>query len=130
MRIQSMRLVAKCLVIAMLAISIVPRVEAGISPSEIIGPPQTDILADQGKIQKIIEMKVIRNKLEKFGFTQQEVRARLDQLNEQQIHRLALNIDDLRVGSGGVGVAIAIILACILVVLLLQISGHKIIITK
>jgi hypothetical protein len=51
MRIQSMRLVAKCLVMAMLIISIAPRVEAGISPSEIIGLSQTDILADQGKIQ-------------------------------------------------------------------------------
>ena len=125
-----MRSVAKCLVIAMLAISIVPRVEAGISPSEIIDPSQTDILADQEKIQKIIETKVIRNRLEKLGFTQQEALARLDQLNEQQIHRLALNIDDIRVGGGGVEVAIAILLACILVVLLLQISGHKIIITK
>jgi hypothetical protein len=73
---------------------------------------------------------VIRNRLEKLGFTQQEALARLDQLNEQQIHRLALNIDDIRVGGGGVEVAIAILLACILVVLLLQISGHKIIITK
>jgi hypothetical protein len=73
---------------------------------------------------------VIRDTLEKFGFTQQEVQARLDQLNDQQIHWLALNTDDIRVGSSGVEVAIAIVLACILVVLLLQVSGHKIITTK
>lgn len=73
---------------------------------------------------------MIRDTLEKFGFTQQEVQARLDQLNDQQIHWLALNTDDIRVGSSGVEVAIAIVLACILVVLLLQVSGHKIITTK
>jgi hypothetical protein len=40
---------------AMLAISIAPRVEAGISQSEIVGLSQTDILADPGKFKKLLK---------------------------------------------------------------------------
>ncbi|MGB9714827.1 MAG: hypothetical protein ACPL1G_00215 [Thermodesulfovibrionales bacterium] len=50
---------------------------------------------------------------------------------EIQIHNIALNIDKLRLGGdccNGLGVIIALLVIAILVVLLIQLTGHKVII--
>lgn len=118
------------LVITMFLIGIAPRVDAGLSPSEVIAVSQTDRSSNLQKIQEFLEMKLVRERLEKFGFTQDEIQARLNQLSDQQIHHFAQNLDDLKVGGDALGVVIALLLIAILVVLLLQFTGHKIILTK
>ena len=118
------------LVITMFLIGIAPRVDAGLSPSEVIAVSQTDRSSNLQKIQEFLEMKLIRERLEKFGFTQDEIQARLNQLSDQQIHHFAQNLDDLKVGGDALGVVIALLLIAILVVLLLQFTGHKVILTK
>lgn len=118
------------LVITMFLIGIAPRVDAGLSPSEVIAVSQTDRSSNLQKIQEFLEMKLVRERLEKFGFTQDEIQARLNQLSDQQMHHFAQNLDDLKVGGDALGVVIALLLIAILVVLLLQFTGHKIILTK
>ncbi len=118
------------LVITMFLIGIAPRVDAGLSPSEVIAVSQTDRSSNLQKIQEFLEMKLVRERLEKFGFTQDEIQARLNQLSDQQIHHFAQNLDDLKVGGDALGVVIALLLIAILVVLLLQFTGHKVILTK
>ncbi|MBW2174680.1 MAG: PA2779 family protein, partial [Deltaproteobacteria bacterium] len=78
----------------------------------------------------ILETKMIRTRLEQLGFSQDEIQARLTQLNDQQIHQLALNLDKIKVGGGGLEILIVILLIGILVVLYLQYSGRKIVIQK
>jgi len=128
MRIPLMKYIACYLVFAMFMISIVPRVGAGFIPSEIIAPPQLDRTADLQKIQKVLETKMVRERLENLGFTESEIQKRLNQLSDEQIHNLALNIDQLKVGGNGLGVVIVILVIAILVVLLLQLTGHKVIV--
>jgi hypothetical protein len=119
------------LVIAMFIIGIAPRVDAGLAPSEIIALTQADRDADLGKIQKILETKAIGDRLAQFGLTQDEVQKRLAQLNDQQIHKIALQLDDLKIGQDdAIGVIIAVLVIIILVVVLLKITGHKVIVTK
>jgi hypothetical protein len=130
-RIPFMKQLTWYLVIAMFIIGIAPRVEAGLAPSEIIALAQVDRDADLGKIQKILETKAISERLIQFGLTQDEVQKRLAQLSDQQIHKIALQLDDLKIGQDdALGVIIALLVIVILVVVLLKITGHKVIVTK
>jgi urease accessory protein UreE len=66
-----------------------------------------------------------------FGLTQDEVQKRLTQLSDRQIHQIALQLDDLKIGQDDVlAVIIALLFIAILVVVLLKLTGHKVIVTK
>lgn len=131
MRIPFMKHVTWYLVIAMFIIGIAPRVDAGLAPSEIIALTQIDRNADLVKIQKVLEVKAISERLMQFGLTQDEVQKRLIQLSDQQIHQIALQLDDLKVGQDdALTLLIALLFIAILVVVLLKLTGHKVIVTK
>ena len=131
MRIPFMKHVTWYLVIAMFIIGIAPRVDAGLAPSEIIALTQMDRTADLVKIQKVLEVKAISERLMQFGLTQDEVQKRLIQLSDQQIHQIALQLDDLKIGQDdALTLLIALLFIAILVVVLLKLTGHKVIVTK
>lgn len=130
MRIPMMRYIALYLVFAMFMIGITPRVEAGLVPSQIIQTSQIDRSAEIERIQRVLEMKVVKDRLEKFGYTADEIRQRLDSLSDHQVHQLAQQIDELRVGGDGLGVVVALLVIVILVIVILQLTGHKVIVTK
>jgi hypothetical protein len=127
MRIPFFRQIAWYLVAAMFIIGIAPRVEAGFSPSEVI-KAGFHRAADISKIRQVIETKMVRERLEKLGFTQDEVASRLGQLSDSQIHQLAQNLDDIQAGGDGLGIIIALLVIAILVVLLIKLTGHKVIV--
>jgi len=117
------------LVVAMLVIGITPRVYAGFSPSEATGLSPAERSSDLRKIQTVLQMKMVGERLKEFGLTPDEVQARLNNLNDQQIHQLALKVDELKAGGdSGLGVIIALLLILILVVLILQLTGHRIVV--
>lgn len=118
------------LVVAMFVIGIVPRVDAGLSPSEVIALTKAERLTDINKLQKAIESKMVRERLEQFGLTGDEIRTRLGNLSDRQLHEFALRLDELKVGGGGAEVVIIVLLVAILVVLLLQYTGRKVVVTK
>ena len=128
MRIAFFRLIAWQLVLSMFILGLAPGVEAGLAPSELINPTSGRV-EDMNTIQKTIESKMVRERLEKLGFTADEVRSRLERLSDQQLHQLALNLDDIQVaGNDGLGIIVALLVIAILVVLLLQLTGHKVIV--
>lgn len=131
MKMLFMRHISWYLIAVMFVIGITPKADAGLMPSELIALSQADRTADLEKIQNVIEMKIITERLGKFGLTQDEIQKRLGSLSDQQIHKLALQIDDLKVGKDdALGVVIALLVIAILVVLLLQLTGHRVIVTK
>lgn len=131
MRIPFMKHISWYLVIAMFIIGIAPRVDAGFVPSEIIALAQAERAADLEKIQKVLEVKAISERLKQFGLTQDEIQNRIAQLNDQQVHQIALQLDDLKVGQDdALGVIIAILVIAILVIVILKLTGHKVIVTK
>jgi hypothetical protein len=117
------------LVVAMFVIGITPRVYAGFSASEVIGFSPIDRASDLGKIQNTIETKMMGERLKQIGLTPDEIQKRLSQLTDQQIHQLAQQLDELRVGgdSGWVAFGVVIGLAAI-AVLIIYLSGHEIVI--
>ena len=114
------------LVVAMFVIGITPRVYAGFSPSEGIGLLPLDRPSDVQKIQKFLEIKMVRERLREFGFTPDEIQARLNQLSDPQVHQLAVQIDDAKVGADGAGIIIGLLVIAILVVILVWLLGHRV----
>jgi len=128
MNIPLLRGITWYLVVAMFIIGITPRVEAGFSPSQVMQGAQTDRNYDIAKIQTVTETKMIKDRLEKLGFSGDEVRSRLDRLSNQQVHQLALQLDDIKIGGDGLGILIALLVIAILVVVLIQLTGHRVIV--
>lgn len=94
-----MKQMACYLVLAIFIMGLVPKAEAGFIPSQMISPSNTDGSSQPAAIQKELEHKMVRDRLEKFGFTDEEINSRLSRLSDEQMHTLSLNLDQLRVGG-------------------------------
>ncbi len=117
------------MVFVILMIGIAPRAEAGLAPSATLTLPKADRAQDMQKVQQILEKKMIRERLAQLGFRQGEIKSRLDQMSDQQLHQFAQRLDQIKVGGDGVGIVIAVLVIIVLVVLLLQLTGHRVRIT-
>jgi len=109
---------------------LVPKVYAGFSPSEVVVLPEVDRSVDLEKIQKALETKMIKGRLEQLGFSADEIQSRLGQLSDQQIHELALQVDELRVGGDGAVVLVILLLIALGVLLYLYVTGSRVTVTK
>jgi hypothetical protein len=127
MKVPFFRQIAWYLIGAMFLIGIVPKVEAGFSPSQMTAPG-FDRTADLEKVRQVIETKMVRDRLEKLGFTSDEISSRLGQLSDGQMHELARNLDDIKVGGNGLGIVITLLVIAILVVLLIYLTGHTVVV--
>jgi len=126
-----MKWISWYLVVAMLVLGITPRLYAGFSPSEALSLPTFDRSSDLEKIRKVLEMKMVRERLKDFGFTPDEIEKKLNQLDDQQIHQLALNLDTLKVGGNGwAWVLVILILVAIGVIVYFYVTGHRVVIER
>ncbi len=130
MRIPFMKALAWYLAAVMLVIAVAPRVDAGFAPSSVINATSSSRAADLDSVRQALETKMVRERLEQFGLSSEEIDGRLSQLSDEQLHQLALQIDELRVGGDAAGVIIAILVIILLVVLIIHFTGHKVIVTK
>ena len=106
------------LAVALFVIGVAEKTYAGFSPSEVMSLSPLERTVDLGKIQAALETKVVSERLAQLGFNKDEIQSRLDQLSDQQLHKVALKIDELKVGGDGGGVVIAILLIAIIVLLI------------
>lgn len=83
--------------------------------------------ADMDKVQRLLESKIVAQKLGQAGLSVQEVKTRLAKLSDQDLHSFAKQVDTLYPG-GDLGVVIAILIIVILVLVILKIQNKKIII--
>jgi hypothetical protein len=127
MRILLKRWITWYLVAAIFVIGITPRVYAGFAPSEGFALTSGERASNLDKVQKFLEMKMVRERLKDLGFTPEEIQGKLNDLNDQQLHQLAMKMDDLKVGGDGLGIVIAILVIAILVIIILQLTGHRIV---
>jgi hypothetical protein len=128
MRIFLKRWITWYLVAAIFVIGITPRVYAGFAPSEGFALTSGERASNLDKVQKFLEMKMVRERLKDLGFTPEEIQGKLNDLNDQQLHQLAMKMDDLKVGGDGLGIVIAILVIIILVIVIVQLSGHRIVV--
>lgn len=128
-------MVRKCvlwyLVAAMLIIGITPRLEAAFAPSEALVLSSSARSNDTANVQKVLENRLVRQRLQDLGFSADEITAKLSQLSDEQLHSVAQKLDDLKVGTdSGLGIIIAVLVIIALVLVIIHLSGHKVIVTR
>ena len=118
------------LVCAMFVIGIAPRLEAAFTPSEALVSAISIRAVDVEKIRTALEQKLVRQRLQDLGFSADEISTRLSELTDGQIHYFATRLDDLKVGGDGLGFVIAILVIIALVLLIIQLTGHRVVVTR
>ena len=81
------------------------------------------------KIQKVLESKIIGQRLMDLGLNLEEINGRLEQLTDEEIHYFATQLDALNAG-GDTGFIIGAVILVGIVWLILHYTGKKIIIQK
>lgn len=126
-----MKMISCYLILAMFVIGITPRVYAGFAPSEAVSILNFDRSSDLERIRKVLELKMVRERLKDFGFTPDEIEKKISQLSDQQIHQLAVQLDELKVGGNGWAWALVIlILIAIGIIVYFYMTGHRVVIER
>jgi hypothetical protein len=120
--------IAMMLVVVMGLVSLVPRVEASFVPSDQ-SASSISRQEDMATIQKALEQKLVKERLKDLGYTEEEIKARLDRLSDAEVHSLASQLDALMPAGDGFEAAVIILLVLVLVVLVLLVMGKRIVIT-
>jgi len=84
--------------------------------------------ADMTTIQKTLESTVVKQRLMDYGLSSEEAMARINMLSDEQTHQLAGHMDSVQAGADGVGAVVFILVVAILVVLILELTGHRVIV--
>lgn len=103
---------------------------AVLSPETLITTEIVDRDAALAKIRAVLDKKIVQQRLADLGLSPSEIEARLGQLSNVQMRQLADQVDSIMAGGDGLGVIVFLLVIAILVVILLQLTGHKVIITK
>jgi hypothetical protein len=84
--------------------------------------------ADIATIQRTLEATVVKQRLMDFGLAPEEAMARINGLSDEQTHTLAENLNSLQAGAdGGLDAVAFVLVVAILVVLILELTGHHVI---
>jgi len=94
------------------------------------GAPSPDRAADIAKIQKTLETKELQQRLLDHGLTAEETAARIDKLSDEQLHRLASNLDSVQAGGDPLGFVLGVVIIALLVVLIIYLLEGRIEIKK
>jgi hypothetical protein len=93
--------------------------------------PSFDRATDLVRLRAHLEQKIVAQRLADWGLGPHEVSARVAQMSDAQIHQAVTQLDSLQPGGdSGLGVIIGLLVIAILVVVLLQLTGHRVVITK
>jgi hypothetical protein len=119
------RILSLYLVLAMLLLSLPSQGWAMFIPSNQAVPTrQTDMIT----IQKALESSVVKQRLMDYGLSSEEAMTRINKLSDKEIHQFAGNLDSLQAGADAVDALIFLVLVAIIVVVVLQATGHKVIV--
>ena len=80
---------------------------------------RSDRAADLKTVQTALESKVLRARLKALGLTDSEIDSRVSRLSDQQVHRLAKDINTLSAG-GDLGGILLIVLLVVLIIYLIH----------
>lgn len=84
--------------------------------------------AEINRVQKVLEMQIVADKLQAYGLSVDEVKAKLRSMSDEQLHVMAQASDRVLAGGDGLGVVISVLLIILLVILILKLLDKQIII--
>lgn len=121
------RRIVMLLIVLMGIFSVVPRLEASFVPSDESFASNAR-QKDMAMVQKVLEQKVVKERLKALGYTEEEINSRLDQLSDDEIHQFSTQLDSLTSGGGAIGFIIGVLVIILLIFLILHLTDKKIII--
>ncbi|MCX7771098.1 MAG: PA2779 family protein [Proteobacteria bacterium] len=80
------------------------------------------------KIQRALENKVVQEKLKAYGLSEAEIKAKLSNLSDNEIHTLASASEKVLAGGDGLGFVIGVLVVIILIIVILKLLNKEIII--
>jgi len=83
------------------------------------GAASTERAADMKTVQTVLESKIVRERLKALGLSEKEIDSRLGKLSDQQLHKLAKDIDQLAPG-GLVGEILVLVILVLLILFLVK----------
>lgn len=83
---------------------------------------------DMARVQRVLESKMVSERLSEIGLTPDEINARIDKLTDPELHSFAAQLDSLYPGGDAVGAVIGLLIIVILVILILKLLDKKIVI--
>jgi hypothetical protein len=83
---------------------------------------------DLTRVQRALEMEIVKAQLAAYGLTPEESNQRLEGLSDEQLHTLAQASDRVLAGGDGGKVGIAVLLIILIIVLIMYLMHRKIII--
>lgn len=84
--------------------------------------------ADLVTVRRALESRVVQQRLRDLGLPAAEALSRMNGLSDEQIHQFASRLDSVQAGADGVDTLIVVLLAAVIVMGVLELSGHSIII--
>lgn len=84
--------------------------------------------ADMDKIQRVLESKMVSQRLQELGLSMDEVNAKLAGLGDAEIHQFASRLDSLMPGGEMFIDIMVLLVIAILVLVILHLLGYKVII--
>ncbi|MFQ5735994.1 MAG: PA2779 family protein [Thermodesulfobacteriota bacterium] len=83
---------------------------------------------DMAKLQRVLESKLVSERLRTVGLTATEVETRVEKLSDSELHQFASRLDNLYPGGEAFGVLIGLLVIVILVMVILKLADRKIVI--
>lgn len=111
-----------CGMLAVLVFSLMPmESEAMLAPADesIISADGSSRTEDLQTVRKVLEQKIIQQRLQDFGLSQGDINARLDRMSDGQLHAMATQLNSvIPAGDNTVWTIVGILLIVLLVILL------------
>jgi hypothetical protein len=117
------KIVTVYMIAALLCITTAQSALAGFSPS-ISTSTSSDIRAKHlMSIRAELEKDAVAQRLADLGFSFDEVNSRLENLSDEQLHKFAMDLDQLRTGGDAIATLVGAALFVFLVILILDLTG-------
>jgi hypothetical protein len=81
---------------------------------------------DEGKVRRMLENKIVAERLKSYGLSKEEVIAKMDKMSDEQVHQLAALSDRIPAGGDGAATAAVIVLVVFIIVILILIILRRI----
>jgi len=125
------RQIAAILAFTMLVIGAVPTKSMAIvvgTDAVVAASAEHSREADIARIQRVLESKLVSDRLQQTGLTQDEIQGKIKDLSDEEVHSFASQLESLYPGGDGFGIVIALLIIVILVMVILKLADRKIII--
>ena len=81
--------------------------------------------ADLAKIYSFLEKGVVQGRLTRMKLGSSEIKTRLSRLSDSQLHRLASQVDKVKLGEGAGGTILIVALVVGIILLILYLTGRS-----